>query len=43
MAFGWETHRDEICDLYQHKTMKEVMSLMQKKYGLNARYVLGLL
>ena len=45
MAFGWEKHRDEICDLYlyQHKTMKQVMTHMQEKYGLSAWYVLGLL
>lgn len=43
MAFGWETYRDEICDLYQHKTLKQVISHMQEKYGLSAWYVLGLL
>jgi hypothetical protein len=44
MAFGWEMHRDEICDLYlyQDKTLKQVISHMQEKYGLTAWYVLGL-
>ena len=43
MAIDLGMHREEICDLYQHQPMKQVRSLMQEKYGLNASYVLGFL
>ena len=37
MAFDWEKYREEICDLYlvQRKTMKQIATLMQVKYGFN--------
>jgi hypothetical protein len=35
MTFDWEKYREEICDLYlvQRKTMKQVATFMQAKYG----------
>jgi len=40
MVIDLEIHREEICDMFQHKSMKRVRSLIQEKYGLSASYVL---
>ncbi|KAF2104253.1 hypothetical protein NA57DRAFT_51093 [Rhizodiscina lignyota] len=32
----WEKHKDELCDRYQHTTLREVMAYMKTKYSFTA-------
>lgn len=31
MTFDWEVHRQEICQLYEHNTLEEVVRLMKER------------